>query len=73
MAPNNHQTKKGRRLVEDLCISPLILMHQIKAKKEKPQELTTIIHKERTLYTTNCSKKDMLIKLQGVSAPKIQP
>jgi hypothetical protein len=33
-------------------------------------KLTTIIHKERTLYTTICSKKDMSINLQGVRSPK---
>jgi hypothetical protein len=44
-----------------------------KTKIEKLQEMTTIIPKERILYTTICSKKDMSIKLQGVRAPKIQP
>jgi hypothetical protein len=60
-------------LVEDLSISPLIFMHQTRTKIENLQELTTIIHKERNIYTTICSKKDMSIKLQGVEAPKIQP
>jgi hypothetical protein len=56
-----------------LNISPLILKHQIVTKIEKLQELTTFIHKERTLYTINAPRKDMSIKLQGVRAPKIQP
>jgi hypothetical protein len=48
-------------------------MHQIMARIEKLKKLTTIIHKERTLYTTICSKKYNLINIQGVRSPKIQP
>jgi hypothetical protein len=48
-------------------------MHQTRSKIEKLQGLKTIIHKERTLSTTICFKKDMSIKLQGVETPKIQP
>jgi hypothetical protein len=64
---------QSRRLVQDLSISKLVFMHQIMTNIEKLQKMTTIIHKERTLYTTICFKKDMLINLQEVEAPKLQP
>jgi hypothetical protein len=61
---------KACRRLEHFTINPYATN---KTKIEKLQELTTFIHKERTLYTINAPRKDMSINLQRMRAPKIQP
>jgi hypothetical protein len=65
--PSNVSIMKVCRRLEHFTINPYTPNND---QDRQASKLTTIIHKERTLYTTICSKKDMSIKLQGVRSSK---